>query len=88
LGQPQYAGTENGGFEPGIDRIVAQFIDLIETKYCSTPTDFRPMDLAPKASYFALDVISELGFSEAYGFLKEDKDLYNSWRPMMLSFPS
>lgn len=34
------------------------------------------MDLAIKCNYFALDVISELGFGEAFGFLREDKDLY------------
>ncbi|KXH36485.1 cytochrome P450 [Colletotrichum simmondsii] len=28
---PGYAGRENGGFEPGVDRIVAQFVNLVET---------------------------------------------------------
>lgn len=34
------------------------------------------MDMASKSTYFALDVISELGFGTPYGFLKEDRDLY------------
>ncbi|KAF6810739.1 cytochrome p450 [Colletotrichum plurivorum] len=73
---PGYSGLENGGFEAGIDKHVASFVDLIERKYVSTPTEFRPMDMAAKSTYFALDVISELGFGHAYGFLKEDRDLY------------
>jgi cytochrome P450 len=73
---PGYSGRELGGFEPGIDKHVAGFVDLIGRKYVSTPTDFRPMDLAVKCNYFALDVISELGFGEAFGFLREDRDLY------------
>ena len=72
----EYSGRELGGFEPGIDKHIAGFVELIQRKYVSTPTDFRPMDLAIKCNYFALDVISELGFGEAFGFLKEDKDLY------------
>ncbi|KAJ0268101.1 hypothetical protein Brms1b_008897 [Colletotrichum noveboracense] len=73
---PGYSGLENGGFEAGIDKQIAAFIDLIDTKYISTPNVFRPMDMASKSTYFALDVISELGFGHAYGFLKEDRDLY------------
>jgi hypothetical protein len=65
-----------GGFEPAIDRNVAGFVELIDSKYISQPDDYRPMDLAVKCNYFALDVISELGFGAAFGFLKEDKDLY------------
>ncbi|KAL3292811.1 cytochrome P450 [Colletotrichum asianum] len=73
---PGYSGLENGGFEAGIDKQIAAFVDLIDTKYISTPNVFRPMDMASKSTYFALDVISELGFGHAYGFLKEDRDLY------------
>ncbi|KAM4063978.1 cytochrome p450 [Hirsutella rhossiliensis] len=73
---PGYSGREMGGFEPGIDKHVSSFVDLIERKYISTPGEYRPMDLAIKCNYFALDVISELGFGAAFGFLKEDRDLY------------
>ncbi|KAK2029101.1 cytochrome P450 [Colletotrichum zoysiae] len=73
---PGYAGLENGGFEAGIDKNIAAFVDLIDRKYISTAKEFRPMDMASKSTYFALDVISELGFGTPYGFLKEDRDLY------------
>ncbi|PHH90859.1 hypothetical protein CDD83_2415 [Cordyceps sp. RAO-2017] len=73
---PGYSGREMGGFEPGIDKHVGAFVRLIERKYLSTAHEYRPMDLALKCNYFALDVISELGFGAAFGFLREDRDLY------------
>ncbi|TEA13612.1 Cytochrome P450 monooxygenase lolP1 [Colletotrichum sidae] len=73
---PGYSGLENGGFEAGVDKHVASFVDLIESKYISTAAEYRPMDMASKSTYFALDVVSELGFGHAYGFLREDRDLY------------
>lgn len=73
----KYTGRENGGFEAGINKQVASFVNLIESKYLSTATEYRPMDLAMKCTYFSLDVISELGFGEAFGFLAQDRDLYH-----------
>ncbi|GKT56610.1 cytochrome P450 [Colletotrichum tofieldiae] len=73
---PGYAGRENGGFEPSIDKVVAQFIKLIETKYLSKPSNFRPIEFSHKSQYFALDVVSNLSFGEALGFIANDKDLF------------
>lgn len=72
-----------GGSEPGIDKHVAAFVGLIHDKYLSTPTDYRPVDLALKCNYFALDIISEL----AFGFLREDRDLYQYNRITRRFFP-
>ncbi|KAJ5000721.1 Cytochrome P450 monooxygenase lolP1 [Colletotrichum sp. SAR 10_66] len=71
-----YAGRDNGGFEPGIDKMVAQFVDLVESKYVSTVTDYRPIEFSHKSQYFALDVIGQLAFGEALGFLANDEDLW------------
>jgi hypothetical protein len=50
-------------------------IQLLESKYLSTDTDFKPVDFAPKAQYFTLDVISEIAFGEAFGNLEADDDV-------------
>ncbi|KAF5526042.1 Cytochrome P450 monooxygenase lolP1 [Colletotrichum aenigma] len=71
-----YAGRDNGGFEPGVDKMVAQFVDLVESKYVSTVTDYRPIEFSHKSQYFALDVIGQLAFGEALGFLANDEDLW------------
>ncbi|KAJ0383676.1 hypothetical protein COL922a_010000 [Colletotrichum nupharicola] len=73
-----YAGRDNGGFEPGVDKMVAQFVDLVEAKYVSTATDYRPIEFSHKSQYFALDVIGQLAFGEALGFLANDEDLWDS----------
>ncbi|KAE9363167.1 cytochrome P450 [Stipitochalara longipes BDJ] len=51
------------------------FIHLLGSKYLSTNTEFKPVDFAPKAQYFTLDVISEIAFGEAFGNLEADEDL-------------
>lgn len=52
-------------------------IGLLERSYISTPTEYRPVEFAQKAMFFALDVTCELGFGSAPGYLVEDKDLYD-----------
>ncbi|KEY69824.1 hypothetical protein S7711_08608 [Stachybotrys chartarum IBT 7711] len=74
---PGYSGKEGEGFEPGVDRHVGMLVDLIRDKYLSTPTEFRPIEFSHTSQYFALDVISYLGFGEAIGFLKNDTDMHH-----------
>jgi hypothetical protein len=63
--------------EGSIDSQIAQFVHLIETKYLCTSEDYRPMDFGEKASFFTLDVISELAFGQAFGYLENDADVYD-----------
>jgi hypothetical protein len=71
-------GRETGslGFEAGVDRQLVQLTALIDAKYLSDHGSLRPFDLSSKAQFFALDVISDVSFGSAFGFLKEDRDLY------------
>ncbi|KAK1706239.1 cytochrome P450 [Colletotrichum lupini] len=94
---PGYAGRENGGVEPGVDRIVAHFVNLVETKYISTPKEFcheiwmwlmlPTWKFSHKSQYFALDVVSELSFGEPLGFLANDEDLFGYVATNDLIFP-
>jgi len=63
--------------EGTIDMEIAKLIHLLETKYISTSQDYRPVDFAEKASFFTLDVISELAFGQAFGYLDQDADVYD-----------
>ncbi|KAH6865919.1 cytochrome P450 [Alternaria rosae] len=74
---PGYSGKENESMEGTVDEQVAAFIDLIERKYVSTATEYRPMDFALKTQYFTLDVISALAFGKPMGYLKQDVDLHD-----------
>jgi cytochrome P450 len=72
-----YSGKENESLEGTIDKQVAAFIHLIDMKYVSTSKDYRPMDISQKTHYFTMDVIGALAFGNPFGYLKEDKDLYD-----------
>ncbi|KAH7329439.1 cytochrome P450 [Stachybotrys elegans] len=87
-----YSGKESEAIEANVDLHVSKFIQLIENKYISTSDVFRPMDFAQKAQYFTLDVISDLAFSHAFGYLEADDDLYDyvkltrAYIPVMVTF--
>lgn len=62
--------------EQTIDENIARLVKLIDSKYISTATDYRPMDFARKAQYLTLDVISNLAFGNAFGDLDRDEDVH------------
>ncbi|KAF6805041.1 cytochrome p450 [Colletotrichum sojae] len=75
---PAYAARENEGFSfgAGIDRQLASFVRLLDAHYVSTDSEFRPLDLAEKTQFFALDAIGDVSFGGPFGFLTEDRDLF------------
>lgn len=73
--------------EHTIEIQVANLIKLIESKYISTNTDYRPVDLAQKLRYFTLNVISNLAFGKPLGYLQHDPDPYNYVEAMDASMP-
>ncbi|KAH8734711.1 cytochrome P450 [Ilyonectria robusta] len=76
---PVYSGKENEGFgfEAGMDRQLLNFMALLDRKYISTDTTTRPVDLAEKTQFFALDAIGDVSLGEPFGYLARDEDLYN-----------
>nr|UYD62320.1 cytochrome P450 [Leptographium qinlingense (nom. inval.)] len=74
---PGYAGKDNDSLEAAMDKEILVFIDLIERKYISTESDYRPVDLARKVQYLTLDVITALAFSKRFGYTEQDSDLYS-----------
>lgn len=63
--------------ETTIDFQIANLVKLIERKYISTKSEYRPMDFGEKGQFFTLDVISHLAFGHAFGFMEEDRDMYS-----------
>lgn len=61
--------------EGDIDGQVVKLLDLIRRKFLTTSTQSVPVDLARKIQYFTLDVISTIGFGEAFGDLEADADV-------------
>jgi len=73
---PGFSSKGGVGFEPKVDQILGELIHLINTKYISTPTEYHPLDFAHAAMFFVLDVVSEVGWSEALGYVRNDKDMH------------
>lgn len=57
-----FGGKENEGFGfgAGIDRQIRALINLIDAKYLSTATEYRPVQFFQKISFFSLDVIGDI----------------------------
>ncbi|KAK5651583.1 hypothetical protein OQA88_11856 [Cercophora sp. LCS_1] len=72
-----YSGKENLSMEGTIETHVMKLVRLIESKYLSTPSSYKPMDFALKTQFFTLDVISDLAFGQPFGFLDADDDVYD-----------
>ena len=51
-------------------------IKLIDSKFITTDTEYRPVDFGRKAQFFTLDVISTLSYGFPFGFLATDTDVY------------
>jgi len=73
---PAYSGKDIPSLELEIDDQILNMLHLIKTKYLTTPSEFKPMDLARKAQFFTLDVITKIAFGEAFGDLVNDTDMY------------
>lgn len=72
-----YSGKENRTLEHDVDARVQELLDLVVSKYLSTDTKSIPVDIGHKIQFFALDVISTIGFGEPFGDIKADADLNN-----------
>ncbi|KAK3324928.1 cytochrome P450 [Apodospora peruviana] len=75
---PAYSGKDVPGLEPAIDSQIASFKNLVRSKYLSTVTTTKAMDLGRTAQYFTLDTITKIAFSKEWGFLEANDD-FNSF---------
>jgi len=82
-----YGGKEVPNLEAKIDSHVLDFINLIRRKYLTVGSKITPIDLAEKASYFTMDVITDLAFSQTWGCLEQDRDVDDWFRSMELFLP-
>ncbi|KAK6948621.1 hypothetical protein Daesc_010391 [Daldinia eschscholtzii] len=71
---PGYVG--NTHVEACINRQCARLVDLIERKFVSTSTEYRPMDLTAVSFFFAMDCVGDLSFGKPFGCLDEGRDVH------------
>ncbi|KAF2493238.1 putative P450 monooxygenase [Lophium mytilinum] len=83
-----YSGKENMYLEHDIDERLLQVLGLIRSKYVSTDTEYRPMDLARVTTFFTLDVISTIAFGKSFGFLVTDEDPFDYLKQLHVFLPA
>jgi hypothetical protein len=67
---------------------VLEFLDLIRRKYLSTTSELRPLDLARRVSFFAMDVITDIAFGSPWGCLPKDEDVDKWFETAELLLPN
>lgn len=60
-----------------MNRQLQSFIRLLERKYISAERETRPVDLAEKTFFFAMDAIGDVSMGAPFGYVEKDKDLYD-----------
>lgn len=83
----KYSGKGNEYLEKSIDDNIEKIIRLLDSKYLSTKTEFKPVDMATKFQLLTLDIISEIAFGNAFGNLTADKDVSSYMKTMEDMFP-
>jgi len=73
----QFPDDQINAFESIVDKRIAEFINLLERKYISAPTEYSPIELSHRCQSLALDVISDVGFGDVAGFFKNDSGTEN-----------
>lgn len=84
----QYSGKEIDGLEGLINKHVLALINLIRKKYITTGSDLKPFDFALRASFFTMDVITDISFSQTWGCLESDSDVADWFKTQEIVMPA
>jgi len=82
-----YNGREVEDLHGRIDEQVLKLVRLIGRKYVSTATQLRKMDLGLVPQFFTMDVLSSIGFSQPFGYLDADEDLFGYIKTTQATIP-
>lgn len=63
-------------YEPAVDKIIALFIDTVIKRFADKPGSKCVLNLPRWIHYFSLDTVSNVTYSQPYGFIEADKDLH------------
>jgi len=70
-----------------IDQVVWSLIHLIRKKYLTLGSALKPMDFAQIAQFLTLDIITYLSLGHPFGWITEDKDMYEYVKTMEDNYP-
>ncbi|KAK7927262.1 hypothetical protein PG985_004260 [Apiospora marii] len=73
-----YSGRDGGvDFEASVDRVTGRLLDAVRSRYLSRGgDDLVEVDFAHLIRYFTLDLITDVGYGQSFGFLDGKDDEY------------
>ncbi|KAJ9614034.1 hypothetical protein H2200_002170 [Cladophialophora chaetospira] len=83
-----YAGKENPNLENDIDRVLWSLIKLLKSKYISSGSNLKKLEFANIIQFFTLDVITSLTLSHPFGWIENEKDMYEYVKTMEDNVPA
>ncbi|ETI22274.1 hypothetical protein G647_06347 [Cladophialophora carrionii CBS 160.54] len=81
---PGYSGKEVPNLEKDVDARVVELLDLIRRDYVQNN---QALDFAKLAGYFTLDILTQIAFGQALGFLVKNEDLYDYHKSSSAFYP-
>jgi cytochrome P450 len=80
-----YSGREVDDLEARIDSHILELVDLLETSYIAQNKTF---DFGRKIQYLTLDILSDIAYSDPFGFVKTDSDVFDYIKTVEENFPT
>ena len=80
-----YSGREIEDLEAKIDRHVLALVDLLATSYVARN---RAFDFGRKCQYLTLDILSDIAYSDPFGFIEADADRFDYIKTVEENFPT
>lgn len=80
-----YSGREIDGLEAKIDRHILALVDLLAASYVARN---RAFDFGRKCQYLTLDILSDIAYSDPFGFIAADADQFDYIKTIEENFPT
>lgn len=71
-----YSGRDGVSLENSVDRTTNYLVDTIRRRYLSTGDKLHEVDFAQFIRYFTMDLITDVGYGERFGFLDGKDEEY------------
>jgi hypothetical protein len=82
-----YSGRDTPGLESNVDDQLRSLIDLIRSKYISSPGEVRNFSLGRLPGLFTLDVISKVSLGDEFGCVRCDADIHGFYSTLRVHIP-
>jgi cytochrome P450 len=83
-----YTGKENPHLEPDMDEVILSMVDLLKSKYTSSGSTLKAVDIGQLLQYLTLDIITALSLGKPFGWITDDEDKFAYIATMEANMPA